>query len=401
MTSRQNGSVLLRSVLLALLAVALAAWLMFESFQRHLSRACVIRDTVYLGLCPDPEVQLPAARLEALRRRIESAPGDSRAYIELAILARSPDAPAGLNAAEALRIAVSLAPHDKDLLRMQARSAAEAKAWKKMAALLVELAQFHQDYGAAAALARLVTLGPGADLLMDYVQADSRWLLMMMETIPRDGLPMAQAVPLLIAGYGRGIVPPDVMASAIKNLKGTGNWEDAYALWIRLQPQSVGLLYNPGFDRPLRADGFDWETYLPDSRRGAIAQRTRFPDRGYVLSVQYSGRGVEASPVRQTLFLYPGKYRLEAQYMTDKLRSEQGLAWVIRCTSTQDLLGRSPAIGDTGRAWRNLLFEFEVPDHCLPVVNLQLETFAPYEAAAGFTGKAYFDNMSLQRLTGK
>jgi len=387
--------------MVAVVAV-MAIWLMSESVQRHLSRACVIRDTVYLGFCPDPETLLPAAWLETLRRRISDAPGDSRAYIEMAILARSATAPAGLDAAAALRTAVSLAPHDKDLLRMQARSAAEAKDWKTMTALLVELAQFHQDYGAAAALGRLVALGPGSGLLLDYVQADSRWLLMMMETIPRDGLPMAQAVPLLVAGYEKSAVPVGVMSNAIRNLKSAGNWTDAYALWIRLQPQPPSLLFNQDFDRPFRVDGFDWELSPPDTRRGALVQRTRFPERGgYALGVQYTGRSIDAAPIRQTLFLYPGKYRLEAQYMTDKLRAEQGLAWVIRCTSTQSLLGRSPAMTETRKTWQTLIFEFDVPDDCLPVVSLQLETFAQFEATVGFSGRAYFDSMNLQRLTGK
>lgn len=401
MTARQNGMALVRGIALVLLAVVLAAWLMFESVQRHLSRACVIRDTVYLGLCPSSEAQLSSARLKILLQRIKNAPGDSRAYIELAILARSPDAPTGLNAVKVLDTAVSLAPHDKDVLRMRARSAAEAKDWKVMAEYLVELAEAYYDTEAAGALARLIAFGNGASLLHGYVQHDSRWLLLVLDMVPIEGVPLAPMVPLLMVGYEIGAVPMSAMMSAIKNLKHSNNWTDAYALWGVVQKQSLGPLYNSGFDRPLQTDAFDWEINPLNGGRGALAQRMRLPHRGYVLGVQYTGRSIGAVPARQVLFIYPGKYQLQMQYMTDRLRSEQGLAWVIRCTSTQALLGQSPGILDTRRTWQTLKFEFEVPENCLPVVNLQLETSASYEAVAGFTGKAYFDEMNLQRLMTK
>jgi hypothetical protein len=78
---------------------------------------------------------------------------------------------------------------------------------------------------------------------------------------------------------------------------------------------------------------------------------------------------------------------------------EQGLAWAVRCADgARALAGRSEPLQDTAAVWRNFQFEFNVPAGCGTTASLQLETFAPFEAATGFTGKSSFDGFELRPL---
>lgn len=82
--------------------------------------------------------------------------------------------------------------------------------------------------------------------------------------------------------------------------------------------------------------------------------------------------------------------------MTSRLRSEQGLAWFVRCIRG-GVAGRSAPMPDTGGAWLRFEFDIAVPPECGPVASLQLEPAADYEAAAGIKGHAYFDAFTLVR----
>jgi hypothetical protein len=147
-------------------------------------------------------------------------------------------------------------------------------------------------------------------------------------------------------------------------------------------------------------DGFDWEIQEGPSGRGGVqVSRRRFPARGPVLEVQFTGRSVQAVPVRQMLFVGPGRYRLIGQYRTESLRTEQGLVWAVRCLAgPAALAGRSEPLIDSQGTWGTFAFEVVVPAGCGPVASLQLETAAPYEAAAGLRGRALFDSLALNPI---
>jgi len=100
--------------------------------------------------------------------------------------------------------------------------------------------------------------------------------------------------------------------------------------------------------------------------------------------------------IRQYLFVPPGKYVLRGEYMTTRLRMEQGLAWSVRCPAAANAeAGRSAALLDSSGAWKGFSFEFVVPRNCGPIASLQLETFAAFEAVAGFKGQVAFDAFEL------
>jgi hypothetical protein len=383
-------------------ATACAGYLLYESLQRNQQRSCVVRDTPYLSLCPDATSESFRNRVAELQARIAASPGESRAYAELAYLASGDPAQAtaaGLPSESVLQSAVLLAPNDRDVLRMQAELAISKKDWANGVRWLVQLADQHVDYSAARVLGRLVAQGMGTDLLMGYVNKGSGWLPRMMETMAQSGLPASTALPLVMKGYAQGVLTPAMLQPIMKSMKVAGHWADAYALWVHQHGKPVDLVYNADFERAFRSNGFDWEIGSTGSgRAGAEVQRVRLPEKGFALSVQYTGRVIAAPPVRQQLFLYGGRYRMRVQYMTEKLRSEDGLAWVVACESPKTTFGRSSPIKNTSGAWQQLVFDFEVPASCRTVVNLQLETYSAFEATAGLTGRAYFDGVTIERL---
>lgn len=376
------------------------AGLMAASIHFNLQRACVVKDTPYLDICPNENDTAFTQKVEAIQSRIDHGLGDSRAYVELAFLYNRITSKVGGEAADdSLRAAIKVAPHDPDVLRLQVNKLTQAGNWSESIPVLIELAEFHTDMNAATVLA----LWSSQDVrvsraLAAYVKSESRWFGHVLGSARRDVLPVAKMIPLISEGIAKGLVTHRALQPVMQGLKANGQWADAYGLWMQQNGGALGPLYNASFEQPLRADGFDWELNAgAGPRPGAVAQRMRLSDRGYVLGVQYSGRAIAAPVARQQLFLFEGRYRLDGQYMVEKLRSEKGLAWVARCEGSGAELGRSPSLTDTRGAWTAFGFDINVPRNCLSVVNLQLETAAPFESTAGVNGRAYFDGFALVR----
>jgi hypothetical protein len=189
----------------------------------------------------------------------------------------------------------------------------------------------------------------------------------------------------------------------MRSLKASGQWLDAYGLWIaHHKGEAVPLLYNGGFDQPIESDGFDWEfTNAPRSRAGVLIEQEAVARRGLVLDLDFTGRGFASPIVRQYLFLAPGTYRMRGEYMAPKLRSEEGLAWSVQCTAGRKaVLGRSQGLRETGGVWKPFEFEFTVPPDCGAVASLQLDPAAAFEATTGLKGTVSFDAFSLARAAG-
>jgi hypothetical protein len=70
----------------------------------------------------------------------------------------------------------------------------------------------------------------------------------------------------------------------------------------------------------------------------------------------------------------------------------------VQCTAGGASAGRSRALIDTGGMWQAFEFDFTVPRGCGAVASLQLETFAPFEAALGARGRVAFDAFVLENV---
>jgi hypothetical protein len=390
-----GGSRRASQIVLAVLGAAVAAGLVWLSASTHLQRACLVLDTPYLPLCSDAAPKSDSSRRQDLRARIRKNPGDSGSWVSLANIESGPSQLALLPAIAAL------APSDPNSLRLRVREALVQKQIPAAVALLVQMT----DHGIAGdepphILARLIASGTGAALLRPHLVAGSRWLPPVLASMAALKLPLELAFPLLAEGAAKRVVAQDTVRSFVRSLKADGKWVDAYGLWVAQQRQPVPILFNGGFEQRFQSDGFDWEV-TPSSlnRAGVYVTQRNMGAHGLALEIQYTGWAVPTPVIRQYLFVPAGQYSLQGQYMTSKLRMEQGLAWAVRCTGgAQTLASRSNPLQDTANAWKNFRFEFTVPAGCGMAVSLQLETFAPFEAATGFRGKAWFDGFEMRRL---
>lgn len=371
-------------------AAALLAWLCVGI---NLERSCTTQDTPYVDLCPG----LPhgsKAQLDALRARIASNPGDANAYVQLLVADRS------AASARLLDAATQVAPTEPNVLMSRAAAALDRQDWAKAVVPLVQLVEYRDMPQAAQVLARLIAGGQG-QLLAPYLTRESRWLARALAQMSQGPSSFSTALPLVVEALKIGNLEPDSVRMYIRQLKSAGAWADAYGLWLALHGKALPALYNSGFDDSFQPDGFDWEVTAsgPASRSGAIVERRGAEARGATLDIQFTGRALVNPLVRQPLFLGEGRYRVRGDYMARQLRMEQGLAWTVRCTAAPLQAGRSDALGDTGGAWKAFAFEFSIPRGCGLVANLQLETFAPFEAALGARGRAAFDAFSLEKLS--
>jgi hypothetical protein len=393
-TAREISVAGFKTISSALLA-AVAAGLLWFAASIHLQRTCVVADAPYLLLCNNTVPDFDPGGPEGLRARLRDNPGETSAWVALANIESGPARE------QLLRAITVLAPSEPDTLRLRAQQALAQREMTLATELLVKMTN-HRVGGTEPPhlLAALVASGEGTPLLRPHLVENSTWLPQVLASISALKLPLQTAAPLLAEATNKGIVTPQVVLSTVRALKTQGKWREAHTLWIALQPKPAPILFNGGFDERFQAGGFDWETAAsPQGRAGALFLQRSMPDRGQVLEMQFTGRAVPIPIVRQFLFLPPGRYALNGQYMSSRLRMEQGLAWAVRCTEGKNVVaGRSEAMQDTADVWQNFGFELEIPADCGMVAGLQLETYAPFEATAGFRGKVLFDGFELRRL---
>lgn len=378
---------------LALAATALAACVFWFAASAHVQRACTVMDTPYLPLCP---VAAPdaAATQNQLRQRIEASPGDAWAWTRLLVASGSAP-PDGV-----IQAASVVAPNHKNVLRWRAAKALEQGDHAKGVEVLVQMVAMRGDGDAAKVLARIAQTPEGIALLRPHLGTARKWLPGVLAQMSAPALPPGRALPLVAAALEAGTMPEDARRAYMRSLKSSGQWLDAYGLWLSHHKDAVPLLYNAGFDQPLELDGFDWEfTPVLRSRTGVAISQASVARRGLILELEFTGRAFTAPILRQHVFFPPGSYRLGGDYAS-KLRSEGGLTWNVACTfGNQQVVGSSPPLPDTGGSWRRFQFDFTVPGDCGPVATLQLVPTATYEAAAGTRGQFSLDAFSLARTT--
>lgn len=372
------------------LAAALA--LFAFALETHVDRACVELDTPYLPLC----AELPATReerRESLRQGLARNPGDANAWTRL-LGVEGAD-----GAAAVLPGAALAAPNHPYVARWRAARALQQGRMDEGIATLVDLLRNQSSPEGAAALARIAAAPDGVALLRPHLATAPEWLPAVLGASVTLKQHPGEMLALVAAAVDQGALPEGARQQYMRSLKATGQWLDAYGLWVAQHRHAVPLLFNSGFDQPIERDGFDWEfADGPRSRAGVLVEQVSVARRGLVLGFEFTGRSLAAPIARQYLFAPPGTYRLRGDYMTSKLRSEEGLAWTVQCTAGRKaVVGRSPALRESGGVWRAMEFEFTVPPDCGPVASLQLEAAASYEGVAGMKGYAAFDAFSLAR----
>jgi hypothetical protein len=373
-------------ITLGIAACAIVAWMCMSV---NSERSCATRENL-LPACAQPVPGSPEES-QALRARIARDPGDANAYTQLALSDRSALKPRRVD------VAARLAPREPNLLLAQASAALAREDWPAAVSPLVELADQRDVAVAAQALAALVMDGH-ADLLLPHLRPHTTWLQHMILQMRGRGVPLSGALPLVVRAMQLGVIDVETVREYVRDMKARGAWADAHALWMSMHGTSVPLLFNANFDHAFELDGFDWEVPPAASTRraGVVVARRRAEQRGAVLELQFNARPIAQPIVRQYLFIAPGRYRLHGDFLARQFRMEDGLAWVVRCSSKTAVATSTP-LHDTLGLWQSFDFEFKVPANCGTVAALQLETSTPGNAALGARGRMSFDAFTLER----
>lgn len=248
---------------------------------------------------------------------------------------------------------------------------------------------------ALAAIAQLAADRSFADAVADYLIARPQWRTAILRASLRSAPPGTDN--LHAALRARGALPQADAARWIDGMLAGGRWGTAYAYWVSAfgaqLPDSLPLLHNGDFSRPISSQGFDWRL-----RRtvGVIGSRVQ-SGTGHALRLSFPGGRVGRTGLEQPLLLAPGRYRLDLRARSEGLRSYRGLEWQLTCSDNRTRIASGAGIRAL-RTWTSLSLEFEVPPDNCEGQWLRLVNPAPAGAAQALRGEVHLADMSITRL---
>lgn len=380
-----------------LLWLCLAAVVGWHAWPQQLERGCWMGEWPFENGCDRwAAVASRDATPELYQQQVEANVGDSRAYANLVRAWWMKDDPRAL---ELLAPARQIAPFDAAILSVQAASSLQKGDLGVAARTLVEMVE-RGSVEARQPLMALMLEPTTQDAVLEQLDANSRWLDVMLASIDPKA-PPSLLQRFVSKGHALGILRINTVLNMVERLKRSGDWMDAYTLWVSAVQKVDKDLNNPGFDQRSLRRGFDWEwQQQPSNKQGVrISQIPASPREGSMLEVELTGRAaLPQAMVGQTLLLLGDSYQLRGRYMSDRMRSKQGLAWVLRCGNGGNRWAQTRDLLETQRQWQNFELKFKVPEECNGVVRLNLEASAPWEARAGISGIMYFDDFELTAI---
>jgi hypothetical protein len=334
------------------------------------------------------------ARPEVFIAHLQEQVGDAHAWAALTQALWERQDPA-LDAA--LDVATALAPFHSTVLLARTDLALQRSDWPVAAQTLVALVE-RGFAPARPSLQALMQHPEGQPEVLAQVRPDTRWLDAVLAQLDAATHP-ATVLPFVDVGLQHGVLKPGTLLVMVDRLKQKNQWADAHTLWVTQRGQVPAGLYNGDFESRALRRGFDWEWPQQASGKAGlrVQQVSASPDPGFLLQVDLTGRGALPVPMVSQVVWLPGeRYRLRARFMTDALRTREGVVWALRCAQGGERWASSEPMRDTLRRWGDVTLDFEVPEECAGAVRLQLEPQAAWEARAGMTGSLYFDQMAIE-----
>lgn len=392
--TQRSPSRLARAAWLALWLAAfgaLCAW----AWPQQIERGCWLAEWPFEQGCSDyPSGSLKDSTPAEYRAHLERNIGDSRAYLRLTgDLAKQGDR----FAAPLLPWLQKLAPHYDETLALRATASLRAADYGDAIQALTLLVERGQA-GAQPPLVALMLEPSTQDLVRAQLTPQSRWLEPVLRSlgpqVPADALQ-----PFVMEGWKLGVLRQSTLIGQIERLKQGGHWLEAYSMWVAMLSQVQEGLFNPGFDRRASLRGFDWSW---PQQRGAkvgveVTQVSAAPRAGNMLQVEMTGRAaLPEALVSQPVVLLGERFQFTGRYMSERLRSREGLVWALRCAVGTTRFAQSAVLEDTQKKWRTFELNFEMPPECGGAARVQLEAAAAWEARAGMAGVLYFDDFDLR-----
>lgn len=377
--------------------LGVAGVLCWVAWPQQIERGCWLEEWPLDESCPT--LLAPVDRVnhpEIFQQHLQANPGDAMAYARLLYALWKKQDPL---AQDMLRHAMTLAPNDSRVLIILAADGLAKEDWPLASRALIRLVE-RGNPDARKYLLELMLNPATQGAVLGQLDHNAYWLDAMLATAPPKTPPVLLQ-QFVSEGHALGVVKTQTVLNMVDKLKASGDWMDAYTLWVALRQQVDSGLHNPGFDQRSLRRGFDWEwpQQAANKQGMRIAQVPASPRAGSMLELELTARGsLPVSLIGQTMLVLGENFKLEGRYMSDRMRSKEGLSWVLRCAAGGDRWAQSEPLKDTQRQWQGFEIRFKVPPECFGMVRLQLEASALWEARAGMSGVMYFDDFKLTPL---
>ena len=348
--------------------------------------------------CPAGSKRANATRAE-LESIVSRNPGDSQAWIQLALLTQQPGAPLDSGSKLALDAATLLARQDYRVQRLQAALALKEERWSDATDWLIRLVRDNGNANGdpAVVLASLLLQPQAVKAMQTQVGPDSRWLASVIDALPRAKIPAVAMLPVMIYALDQKAVTLELLQKALKSLRAQGAWLEAHAFWLAWLGRPVPLIFNGDFNQGFLPDTFDWRILpVAPSKSGALVSQGAMPGRGGVLVIDFTGRRLQPVPlIEQNLILLNKSYVLGGQFMASKLASNSGLHWSLRCNTAKVEFARTEALMNITEQWSTFSLTFNIPPNCKQAVTLGLVPGSVDSSTSGMRGQVWFDNLQL------
>lgn len=346
----------------------------------------------------------PAASVELLERAYRASPADPRPLTMLAGLSLEKDL--HLEHGDAMaEYAARLAPADARNQRSLAAYWGERGQYDKMidhwsTALEADPSMRTEIYPALLAIAGDPT---SRSLLEPLAASPPSWWTHFFQHAARNA-PDLDTVHFLYVLRRQSVgdpLTPEERAAYVARLKKEGAISDAYVAWLSgLDGDArryLGLLFNGGFELPIEGRAFGWQIH-PNKHFSATTEPMLGANGRAALRLSFRAFEGGFGGVSQSLFLDPGVYRLSGRVKVDRLVSQGGLRWMLRCLRpTREVLGEGPPfLGSSD--WSLFDFTFEVPQGC-DYQQLVLVSAGTRAFERKFDGDIWFDDMRISRAT--
>lgn len=247
-------------------------------------------------------------------------------------------------------------------------------------------------------------LPASAPPLIAALMEEPPWQRAFLTAVARDA--PVDAFPRLAEGLNAGRDQTQelnpIWSLYLQRLINQGQGTEAYALWSGLLSetslQELRPLYNGGFEAPFTGLPFDW---LAVPLKGvAIIQDAELKASGSAsVQIAFGGAPVQFQHLYQYLILQPGQYRLSGQARTESLATERGLRWRIYCVQDKKLQMMAETAPFSGTAsWSPFEMSFEVAEAGCATQMLRLELPARIAAERQISGRAWFDDLNIDRV---
>lgn len=369
--------------------------LCFALFPYQLKRGCWIAEWPFEKVCPAGMTSginptLPEADYA---KHLQSNPGNAFAYKWLALNRWNEKA---ANSIVSVDAALKLAPHDLQLLALNANYNFTNQNAIEAAASLIKLAELGNPIADMPLLTLLMSKQYQA-VVLDLINKNSVWLDRLIK-ISHPKIPIQNLMPAYNRGKALGILSKETTIYFIDKLQTAGHWSEAYSLWITYQGATKEGLFNTGFDYKVSQKAFDWKwLQVPDAEKSiVIRQISSQPNPGMLIELEFLGRSAISLPmIYQNVMLFGDSYIFTGRYRTDKMQINEGLSWKFSCATGGETWSQTDALLDTDKQWKKFELKFKVPEKCGSAILLGLETKNRGEARIGITGVVQFDDLSI------